>query len=101
MSRLMKKRQLVLSVMIVALAAAVFANWYYTKPKTTPVSGEEGLTVQRQEGDGSALNVEGGNAKLFAWYPGQAGGTALARQGLFGTGLPQSASCGYRLRRQG
>ena len=27
--------------------------------------------------------------------------TALARQGLFGTGLPQSASCGYRLRRQG
>ena len=28
---------------------------------------------------GSSLNVEGGNAKLFAWYPGQAGGTALAR----------------------
>jgi Glycosyl hydrolase family 3 C terminal domain. len=27
---------------------------------------------------GSSLNVQGGNAKLFAWYPGQAGGTALA-----------------------
>lgn len=27
---------------------------------------------------GSSLNVEGGNAKIFAWYPGQAGGTALA-----------------------
>ena len=36
---------------------------------------------------GSALNVEGGNAKLFAWYPGQAGGTALARI-LFGEVCP-------------
>ena len=32
---------------------------------------------------GSSLNVEGGNAKVFAWYPGQAGGTALAEL-LFG-----------------
>ena len=32
---------------------------------------------------GSSLNVSGGNAKVFAWYPGQAGGTALARL-LFG-----------------
>ena len=27
---------------------------------------------------GSSLNVDGGNAKVFSWYPGQAGGTALA-----------------------
>ena len=32
---------------------------------------------------GSSLNVREGNAKIFAWYPGQAGGTALARI-LFG-----------------
>ena len=32
---------------------------------------------------GSSLNVPGGNAKVFAWYPGQAGGTALAAL-LFG-----------------
>ena len=32
---------------------------------------------------GSSLNVQGGNAKVFAWYPGQAGGTALAEL-LFG-----------------
>ena len=32
---------------------------------------------------GSALNVAEGNAKIFAWYPGQAGGTALAEI-LFG-----------------
>ena len=32
---------------------------------------------------GSNLNVAEGDAKIFAWYPGQAGGTALARI-LFG-----------------
>lgn len=32
---------------------------------------------------GSSLDVPEGNAKVFAWYPGQAGGTALARL-LFG-----------------
>ena len=32
---------------------------------------------------GSSLNVQGGNATVFAWYPGQAGGTALAEL-LFG-----------------
>ena len=36
---------------------------------------------------GSSLNVAEGNAKVFAWYPGQAGGTALARI-LFGEVSP-------------
>ena len=36
---------------------------------------------------GSALNIPQGNAKLFAWYPGQAGGSALARI-LFGEVSP-------------
>ena len=36
---------------------------------------------------GSALNVSGGNAKLLAWYPGQAGGRALAEL-LFGEKNP-------------
>ena len=36
---------------------------------------------------GSSLNVPEGNAKIFAWYPGQAGGTALARI-LFGEVCP-------------
>ncbi len=36
---------------------------------------------------GSALNVPEGNAQLMAWYPGQAGGTALARI-LFGEVSP-------------
>ena len=36
---------------------------------------------------GSALAVDGGNALLMAWYPGQAGGTALANL-LFGRVSP-------------
>ena len=36
---------------------------------------------------GSSLNVPQGGAKIFAWYPGQAGGTALARI-LFGEVSP-------------
>ena len=36
---------------------------------------------------GSSLNVPQGNAKVFAWYPGQAGGTALAEI-LFGEVCP-------------
>ncbi len=36
---------------------------------------------------GSALNVPEGNAEIFAWYPGQAGGKALAEI-LFGEACP-------------
>ncbi len=58
MKKLLKKRQLALSVMIVALAAAVFANWYYTKPKSTPVSGPEGVTAPVQSTQDSARSVD-------------------------------------------
>ena len=44
MTKIMKKRQLIMAVLVVALAAAVFVNWYYTKPQTTPVSGQEPMT---------------------------------------------------------
>ena len=52
--------------------------------KTLQKSARKQVTVIAA---GSALNVEGGNAKIFAWYPGQAGGTALAEL-LFGEKNP-------------
>jgi len=48
--------------------------------KTLEKSAKKLVTVVAA---GSSLNVPEGNAKVFAWYPGQAGGTALAEL-LFG-----------------
>ena len=63
MKQLLKKRQLVLSALIVALAAAVFANWYFTKPKTTPVSGSEPVTTDAQSDSAAkAVNASGAEA---------------------------------------
>ena len=38
---IIKKRQLVMSTLIVALGAAVFVNWYYTRPDTQPAIENE------------------------------------------------------------
>ena len=45
--------------------------------------GETGKPMVTVVCAGSAMNVPEGNAQIMAWYPGQAGGTALARI-LFG-----------------
>ena len=65
MSKLTKKRQVVMAVLIVALAAAVFVNWYYTDPQTTPVSGLEPKTEEMEEelaGDAQAVGAEESDA---------------------------------------
>ncbi len=46
MGFIVKKRQLVLAVLVFALGAAVFVNWYYNKPETS-VSGEETLSTTK------------------------------------------------------
>ncbi len=61
MTKLTKKRQVVMAVLIVALAAAVFVNWYYTAPDTTPVSGLEPKTDAVDEtvpGEAQAVGAE-------------------------------------------
>ena len=52
--------------------------------KTLAATGKPLVTVLTV---GSSLNVPEGDAQLLAWYPGQAGGTALARI-LFGEVSP-------------
>ena len=43
---IIKKRQLATSALVLALGAAVFVNWYYTKPHTdiTPAQAEVSAT---------------------------------------------------------
>ena len=48
---IIRKRQLLLATLVIALAAAVFVNWYYTKPQTEAADAKTGTTeVQAQEG---------------------------------------------------
>lgn len=40
MGMVVKKRHLIVATLTVALAAAIFVNWYYTKPQTAATSGK-------------------------------------------------------------
>ncbi len=48
---IIKKRQLLLATLVIALAAAVFVNWYYTKPQAESADANAGTTqAEVQEG---------------------------------------------------
>lgn len=51
MSMFVKKKQILAATLIVALAAAVTVNWYYSKPKTQ--IEEKSTTSQQQEANGN------------------------------------------------
>lgn len=69
MNKIMKKRQLILAGLIVALAAAVFVNWYYTKPNTTPVSAKEKITnAEKENNAGNAELVNSSDVKDESGY---------------------------------
>lgn len=61
---IVKKRQLIAATLVAALGAALFVNWYFTKPETKSASGTVSTTVinsnAKTEGDGVAL----GDAQL-------------------------------------
>jgi len=66
---IIKKRQLLLATLIVALAAAVFVNWYYTRPEIESANAGIGSATtkpQVQEGAnlGDARYVISGDASL-------------------------------------
>ncbi len=53
MSRIIGKRQLILAFLVVALGAAVFINWYYTKPDAIDgAESEEDVTVAAEATSG-------------------------------------------------
>ena len=75
MNMIIKKRQLVTATLVIALGAAVFVNWYYTKPQTEDANAA-GSTTQnvREAGDADNLgdaqyviaNSEKAGENLFA-----------------------------------
>lgn len=53
---IIKKRQLLLATLIVALAAAVFVNWYYTRPEIESANADSGsVTTQPEVQEGANL----------------------------------------------
>ncbi|HBL41476.1 MAG TPA: hypothetical protein DDY98_07930, partial [Ruminococcaceae bacterium] len=46
MSMIIKKRQIILSALVLALGSAVFINWYFTKPDASTVGGKTQETTQ-------------------------------------------------------
>lgn len=40
MNIIIRKRQIIMSALVLALGSAVFVNWYFTKPQTEQVKGE-------------------------------------------------------------
>ncbi|MBE6771241.1 MAG: SpoIIIAH-like family protein [Ruminococcaceae bacterium] len=66
---IIKKRQLLLATLIIALSAAVFVNWYYTRPEIESAGVNAAVTTtqpQVQEGAnlGDARYVISGDATL-------------------------------------
>ena len=62
MSMIIKKRTLIIATLVVSLAAAIFVNWYYTRPQIKSTSGKvENTTIvsSNVEDEGSL-----GDAKL-------------------------------------
>lgn len=57
----LKKRQLVTAALVMALGAAVFVNWFYTKPQTQAAPAEASVT-QAAENLGDAQYVISGAA---------------------------------------
>lgn len=48
MSVKIRKKQVTLAAMVLALGAAIFINWYYTKPQVQPTGDEVSTSVSQQ-----------------------------------------------------
>lgn len=68
MNLLIKRRQLILATLVVALGAAVFVNWYYTGNNTTIQPSEETTTSEYVQNLGEAkyVNATGEEADYFS-----------------------------------
>lgn len=61
---IIKKKQIVTATLALALGAAVFVNWYYTKPQSQPTANTENTTkYSERENLGDAQYVSATTAK--------------------------------------
>ena len=61
MSVKIRKKQVTLAAMVMALGAAIFINWYYTKPQVQPTGDETTTTASQQSenlGDAQLVAAE-------------------------------------------
>lgn len=64
---IIRKKQIVTATLALALGAAVFVNWYYTRPETQPtINSENTTTVEDNENLGDAQYVSATTAKQSA-----------------------------------
>lgn len=68
MNLLIKRRQLILATLVVALGAAVFVNWYYTSNNSTVQPSEETTSNEYVQNLGEAqyVNATGEEAEYFS-----------------------------------
>ncbi len=71
MSVKMRKKQVALVAMVMALGAAIFINWYYTKPQVQQTGEEVSTSVSQNSenlGDAQYVNATASNEDEFASY---------------------------------
>lgn len=66
MNLIIKRRQLILATLIIALGAAVFVNWYYTGDDKVTPSGDETEEYVQNLGEAKYVNATGENNDYFA-----------------------------------
>lgn len=72
MGMIVKKRHLIVATLVVALSAAIFVNWYYTKPQIKETAGKVEKTtvvqtgVENEASLGDAQLVNASASKYFS-----------------------------------
>ena len=66
MNLIIKRRQLILATLIVALGAAVFVNWYYTSDGNISATGDTTGEYVQNLGEAKYVNATGENNDYFA-----------------------------------
>ena len=61
MNVIIKKRQIIMSAMVLALGSAVFVNWYFTRPDAQQTGNEESVSYSVL---GDAQYVSAGTEKV-------------------------------------